>query len=138
MRVAPLALPEVLSDIAQATDTETALKIAGAYGGIRVYIPARPNADHWLTRLVGPEKAQKVSAALVADQGGIDILMPMGPSAAKRARWQRMQRMIDDGLPKRQIARAVGCHERTVQAHRNGSRKTVKPLLAQADLFDKP
>lgn len=137
MRTSPvLQLPEVLCHIAAATDTDTALKIAANYGGIRVYIPARPDADHWLTHLVGAEKALKVCQALVANQGGIDILIPMGPDASKRQRWQRMQRLIDQNHPKRQIARACGTHERTVQRHRNDRAKTVKPLLAQADLFE--
>lgn len=131
-----LPLPEVLAHIAAATDTDTALKIAANYGGIRMYFPARPHEDHWLTHMVGMEKAQKVCQALVADQGGIDILIPMGPDASKRRRWQRMQRLIDQNQPKRQIARACGIHERTVQRHRNDRAKTVKPFLAQADLFE--
>lgn len=136
MRCAALVLPEVLAHIAAATDVETALKIAAGYGGIRVYIPARPSTDHWLTKLVGLKKALAVSAALVADRGGIDILIPMGPDASKRRRWANMKRLIDAGLPKRQIARACQVHERTVQAHRNGTRKTVSPLLSQIDLFE--
>ena len=136
MRSPVLHLPEVLSHIAAATDVDTALKIAAAYGGIRMYFPARPDAGHWLTKLVGPETALKVVGALVADQGGIDILIPMGPDASKRRRWRRMRDLIDLGLPKRQIARSCGVHERTVQAHRNGLYKTVEPSLAQADLFE--
>jgi FixJ family two-component response regulator len=131
-----LPLPEVLAHIAAATDTETALKIASARGGTRVFIPARPTPDHWLTLLVGQARAAAICNALVAAQGGTDVLIPMGPDASQRRRWQRMKDLIDAQLPKRQIARACGVHERTVQAHRNGSRKTVEPLLRQNDLFD--
>ena len=132
-----IPLPEVLAHIAAATDTATALKIAEARGGTRVFIPARPQERHWLSLLVGHVKALAIANALVAAQGGTDILIPMGPDASKRQRWQRMKGLIDEGLPKRQIARACQVHERTVQAHRNGSRKTVEPLLAQSDFFDR-
>lgn len=130
------ALPGVLAEIASCTSTGTALKIAEAHGGTRIYIPAKPDPGHWLSRLVGHADAAAIGASLVAAQGGTDLLIPMGPDASKRRRWLRMKALIDEGLPKRQIARACRVHERTVQAHRNGRRKTVVPLLRQHDLFD--
>lgn len=132
----PVLFPGLLGEIAQATGADTALKIAAVYGGTRIYIPAKPSAAHPLSRLVGHAAALAIGAALVANRTGLDLLIPMGPDASKRHRWRRMAELIDAGLPKRQIARVLRVHERTVQAHRNKARKTVAPVLAQADLFD--
>ena len=129
-------LPGVLAEIAAAAGTAAALAVAEVHGGTRVYIPSRPAPDHWLSQLVGHASALAIGAALVAAQGGLDLLIPMGPDASQRRRWQRMAELIDEGLPKRQIARALKVHERTVQAHRNGGRKTVQLILSQRDLFE--
>ncbi len=129
-------LPGVLAEIAAATTRMTALKVAAAVGGTRVYIPTRPTEDHWLAMLVGHERATAIGAALAPAQGGLDILVPMGPLAQRLSRWRRIKEMIDSNMSKREIARAVGCHERTVQYHRNKALKRVTFALSQLSFFD--
>jgi hypothetical protein len=129
-------LPGVLAEIAAATTRATAFKVAASVGGTRVYIPTRPATDHWLSTLVGHERAMAIGSALAPAQGGLDILVPMGPLAQKLSRWRRMKEMIDSNMPKREIARAIGCHERTVQYHRNKALKRVTFALSQLSLFD--
>lgn len=126
-------LPGILSDIAQCTSTETALAIARAHGGTRVYFPAEPGPDNWLCKLVGVADAKAICARLSASDA---ILIPMGPCHSSRQRWRRMREMLDHGLPKHQIARSLQVHERTVQRHRNAAPKRVANVLAQNDLFE--
>jgi len=138
MHMRPCLPPgSLLSLIAEATSVATALKLADAHGGIRVYLPAAPDAGHWLSALVGHEDACRIGAALKCREQSGHVLIPIGPSASARARWLRVQRLIDEGINKRQIARACGLHERTIQRHRNGGVKTVANMLAQGDLFDR-
>lgn len=133
----PELLPGVLAEIAVVTSTKVALRVAASVGGTRAYFPAKPNAEHWLSKLVGHAAALAIGQALAPAKGGLDILVPMGPQAREVARWRTMHRLIDNGLPKREIARAIGCHERVVQRHRNVEQPRVKQALAQGDFFDK-
>jgi hypothetical protein len=127
-------LPGVLSEMAHATSVASALKVAQAVGGTRVYIPARVQEDHWLCHIVGHADAKAICAAIAPAQSGLDILVPMGPTS-HIMRWRKTQALIDKGLPKREIARAVGIHERGVQRLRNGHLKSVAKALRQGDFF---
>lgn len=130
-------LPGVLAEIAEATSVEVAVKIAQAKGGRRVYIPARPAADHWLSQLVGHANALAIGKAIAPGFGGIDMLIPMGPSHSNAQRWRVMHELIDNGRSKREIAAACGVHERTVQMHRNRREDMcrVDASLRQMPLF---
>lgn len=130
-------LPGVLAEIAEATSVEVAVKIAQAKGGRRVYLPARPAADHWLAQLVGHAAALAIGKAIAPGFGGIDMLIPMGPSHSNAQRWRVMHELIDNGRSKREIAAACGVHERTVQMHRNRREDMarVDASLRQLPLF---
>lgn len=132
----PLHLPEVLAEIAAATSFAVAMKVAAEVGGTRVYIPSRPAAGHWLSALVGHDQALKIGAALAPSQTGLFFIIPLGPFGSRVSRWRRMKELIDSNLTKREIARAIGCHERTVQFHRSGALKRVARTLSQLTLFD--
>lgn len=127
-------LPGVLFEIAEATSYEIAMKLAAAVGGTRVYIPARPAAEHWLCKIVSHQDALAIGAALAPR--GLDIIIPMGRYSSRPSRWRRMKALIDTKLPKREIARAVSVHERTVQRHINQKTRIVADAISQADLFD--
>ena len=129
-------LPGILQEIAEAAGLEAALEIARAKGGTIAYFPARPGPRHWLSAAVGHDKARAIGRALAPGQSGIELLVPMGPSASQAARWRRMRELIDAGGSAAQIARAVGCHSRTVKKHRNGQVPTADAVLAQGDLFE--
>lgn len=129
-------LPGLLAEIAKAAGLDAAMKVAEAKGGVQAYFPARPKASHWLTKCVGPDKAQAIAAQLCSGHGGIELLVPMGPDKSKIAKWRKMRDMIEQGFSKRQIARTCRVHERTVQNHRNNKAVTVTAALAQMDMFD--
>ncbi|MEX2480222.1 MAG: helix-turn-helix domain-containing protein [Gammaproteobacteria bacterium] len=129
-------LPGILQEIAEAAGLAAALEIARVKGGTNAYFPARPGPRHWLSTTVGHDKALTIGRALAPGQSGIELLVPMGPSASQAARWRRMRELIDAGASAAQIARAVGCHARTAKKHRNGQVPTADALLAQGDLFE--
>lgn len=108
-------LPEVLRLVAEATSFACAMKLAQACGGTRVYIPARPKEHHWLVKLLGQSDATRVAEALVPAQSGMDILIPMGSHASLAAKHRRAACLIDNGHSKRETARAVGLHQRSVE-----------------------
>ncbi|WP_434147942.1 Mor transcription activator family protein [Methylocaldum gracile subsp. desertum] len=56
-------LPRVLQEIASLVGPENAVKIARAYGGVRLYVPRRMKPDHPLAELVGFENARALSTA---------------------------------------------------------------------------
>jgi hypothetical protein len=125
-------LPGVLGEIAHVTSIATAIAIARK--GTRIHLPAKPKPDHWLSVLVGQGEAQKIADAITLGIA-MDVLIPMGPTS-HIMRWRNIQGMIDKGLPKREIARACGTHERVVQRMRNGHLKSVQKALRQGDFFN--
>lgn len=130
------SLPGLLAEIAEVAGLEAALQVAGSRGGILSYFPARPKENHWLSLCVGPEKAQVIAAHLASGHGGVELLVPIGPSKSKIARWRKIRDMIEAGHSKRVIARVCGVHERTVQNHRNNKVVTLNASLDQLDMFE--
>ncbi len=128
-------LPELLREIAAATDYRTAAAVAGHFGGREIYLPEKLREDHPLARALGWEKACAVANAIKTGNG-CRVLIPMGPYASRVTRWRRVKAMIDEKRPRTQIASACGVHIRTVQRHRTGAAPTVKATLRQRDLFD--
>jgi len=130
------ALPGILAEIAEIAGRDAALAVAKAKGGTQAYFPTRPGPNHWLSKCVGLENARAIGRELGTGHGGVELLVPMGPSATKAAIWRKMHEMIDAGHSKATIARTCNVHVRTVQLHRNGKVKTAESLLDQSDLFD--
>lgn len=129
-----MPLPNLLAEIAAIAGLKSALAIARAKGGARAYFPSHPGPGHWLSHLVGLDTARKIGEHLATGQGGVELEVPLGPILSQRARWQKMQDMRAQGYSKPRIARALGCHEKTVQRVVNGQRKTVAAQLAQGEL----
>jgi len=100
-----------------ATDYATALAIARAKGGQRVYFTARPSASFWLVKLIGMDKARKVGEALCPAYSGLELDVPIG-RATFQFRRAEVERMTLDGASKMIIAEHLGVHYRTVQYHR--------------------
>jgi hypothetical protein len=128
-------LPEVLREIAEAAGVEAALKVASEKGGTRAYFPAKPAPDHWLSDLVGLDKARTIGKVLAPGQSGIELEVPMGPNMSQARRWKLIHNMAASHS-KPAIARAAGCHYKTVQRILNGKRRTVSLIISQGDLFE--
>lgn len=114
------SLPGLLGTIADIVGPEIALEIARSHGGTRISIPPRAEADHWLTKLVGIETADRICRGLATMdaegkmRGVTQEIMPLGPaSLLKRARMQARE-ALDGGTSAREAARQAGLHERTI------------------------
>lgn len=120
-------LPAVLEEIAEVAGVDAAWTIAHAKGGQQVFIPADAPSEHWLTKLVGRDAAQKICDHFRANGRGDDILIPMASAARRREAWQRA---LESGGTANQTASVLGVHRRTVFRHRKRQRNED-----QGDLF---
>lgn len=109
-------LPGILSSIAAAAGEEAALAIAKARGGTQIYVPPEPEADHWLSQLVGHEAAIAIGQRLTWGVAGVRVVVPL-------ATGPRIDRLIDAGLSERAIALETGSTIRTVRRRRAQLRK---------------
>jgi hypothetical protein len=134
MRAYPY-LPELLAEIAEVAGLDAALAVARAKGGVKVYFPHNPMADHWLSQTVGHSVALAICNQITAGSQGIHLDVPLGPSLSRAAKWRGMKRMRAEGKSNSEIARTYGCYYKTVQRVVNGRFKTVNLALAQQNLF---
>jgi len=108
----------ILAVVAKAGGPEAARKLQEAAGGTEIYIPKRAAPDHWLVSLIG----EAAFAAVLAELGHGDIGVPTGRADAWRRRRQRIAELDAQGKSATEIARAVGCDERTVRRVRSEAR----------------
>ena len=89
--------------------------LAEAFGGTRLYVPAKLTADHDIVRAVGAEAAERLSQRLAPDY----VTVPLAREI--RARHYRAL-----GQSKAQVARRLGMTE-------NGVQKLLKRAGSPAD-----
>lgn len=112
------ALPALLAEIAEIAGVEAALAIARVKGGTRAYFPARPGADHWLVAAVGADTASLVCRELVANQTGVHLDVPLGPTGTLAAARRLAAELDAAGASAATIARSAGLTDRTVRRMR--------------------
>lgn len=101
-------LPGVLGEIARVAGEDAALKVARRFGGTRVYFPAEPGPDHWLTQLVDREAALAIGEHLTGGfSGGLRIDLPVGRFGHQEGPRAKVDRMIREGASERDIALAT-------------------------------
>lgn len=110
-----------MTRLADRLGAERAAAVIDAAGGARLTIPA--DLDHYretgaLERLVGRELA----VLLVLHFGGSTIYVPTG-GGKRYTRLADIVRMTAEGMSARQIARQIGCSDRTVYARRAAARR---------------
>ena len=101
-------LPQVLDEIARIAGEEAAHLVAEAVGGIQVYIPPVPDADHWLTKLVGRESALKIADHFTGGFGGRRLEIPLHDTGFMASAQAKCDAMLLAGRSERDIARACG------------------------------
>lgn len=124
-------LPKLLMELRSVIGHNAMARLAIAYGGTDVYIPALLPADedHWLIATIGSTAAQKLvehysisrssSVARYDPRYGRGCLLkiPKGPKEL------RIEPLIAAGLSGPEIARKLGIHERTVRLHKQQMRE---------------
>lgn len=86
-------------------------RLLDQWGGLPIYVPRAPAADHPLVVIAGAEAA----AALAAAYGGERILMPLGARRRRDELARRVRELRAAGLNNCEIARRLGIHLRSVQ-----------------------
>jgi len=104
-------LPGVLAEIAELIGEEAALALAKAFGGTTVLIRKSVVDGDPMAAVVGLEAARRISREI--GWGNIEI-----PLARHWMMKNEILRLLDQKLSESAIARAVGCHGRTVRRHR--------------------
>lgn len=118
-------LPPTLRRIAEVAGMTAAVQLAHDHGGTEIYIRKKLDGEHILVRSVGMR-----AAALILDALGAGALeVPMGPSCYGRQLSRAIAARLAAGHSESQIARALGCHIRTVRRHR------ANLPASQLDLF---
>jgi hypothetical protein len=96
----------ILDEIAEVIGEEAALRLARAFGGIELYVPAKVGHNHPITVAIGAEAA----ATLVEHYHGTEISI-----ARTGERHHRVRALASTGrLTKKAIARETGYTERWV------------------------
>lgn len=131
---APAApLPQVLDEIARIAGEEAARLVAEAVGGVQVYIPPAPDADHWLTRLLGRESALRIADHFTGGFGGRRLEIPLANTGFMACAQAKCDAMLLAGRSERDIARACGYTIRGVRKRR--ARLKMLRDTRQGDLF---
>lgn len=120
-------LPALLAEIAEVAGLEAALKLARARGGTEVHIPARPKPGHWLIEAVGDDAAKKLCAHFAVRRGGVTLMLPLGPTGSIAELRRKADRMIAEGRPNAEIARAVGYTTRAIERRKARLRERADP-----------
>lgn len=136
-------LPGILSEIAAIVGEKSALLIAHEKGGGRCNFPAVPGSDHWLSKLIGHDKAKRLCKELSLGSADSDRLrgiyadIPLGPAATRAITHRTIDKLAREGKSHDAIARTCGVSRRTVQ-RRLGDNLSADPDRRQPDLFDLP
>ena len=133
MKHTPASLPGVLGDIARVAGVEAALTLAEARGGTQIYVPPKPDADHWLSKLVGEDAAIAIADELTCGVGPLRVDLPSGPRGFMALKRAEVDRMIAAGESERDIALATGYTSRGIRKRRA---RLAKRDDRQANLFD--
>ena len=123
-------LPQILKEIAEAINLDTALKLAEAKGGQRISIPGRIGPDHWLVDVMGMDNA-KAFCKYFTNGSRIHLDVPFGPTSTHARREVLIARLIKEGKSANEIAAAVHVTRRTIFAKlaRYNSRAAKLPLF---------
>lgn len=99
--------PGAWSGIQALIGEDLATQLSANLGGARLYIPRFAGPQHPLTQAVGDRAAAMIVAAMAGDE--LDVPIGLGRDA-------RIAQLREAGQTVNQIAVAVNCSRRTVQA----------------------
>lgn len=115
----------LLNRIADVAGDRAALLLGREKACQLIYIPQRPAANHWLTKLVGREAA----LALGREFAGQKLLIPPALAGQKRRRAHAIAEMTDKGYSINSIAASLGVARSTVIDRRRYARREDEDSL---------
>lgn len=105
-------LPMSIRDIAETYDLRLVVRLVQEFGGVRVKVPWKFQEGCELDKRLGSEDAQKIIEHCCGDS--IDVPRSLLP---KEARAEIIYRMFENGDKQADMAREVGCTDRTVRRY---------------------
>lgn len=118
-------LPPKLAEIAEVIGVEAALKLSGAWPGIRLHVPKRISAIHAISVAIGLKPAQQ----LCEIYGGSDVVIPMASRAHKARLILTILEELDAGAKAPELARKYGVHQFTIYRFAGDRRRTEQREL---------
>lgn len=109
-------LPGVIGIVADQLGEGAALRLAGEFGGQRLYIDRFPRQDHKIARAVGME----ISRVLSAEFGGENIEIPRAAAVVDGSIYRRDE-ILSSSESVNSLARRLGCTERRVRQVRSSA-----------------
>ncbi|MEJ0012811.1 MAG: helix-turn-helix domain-containing protein [Bauldia sp.] len=105
----------LLDEIAAAVGLKAALILCAEKGGTRIYVPSRADEGHWLVALLGRDAADRLCQHFATAVGGMHVKVPNGPRGTLAEARATILKMIAENRTIREIARASGYTERSVE-----------------------
>lgn len=126
-------LPELLEEIAGRFGEGVMLRLAGDFGGTRIYVPAPKSIgpDHVLARSLGLAAARGVAERY--GPGHVEI--PLGPTASGPRCRRAALLALEENRSVREAARKAGMTERTIWRLKRRAKKRAGRGARQGDLF---
>ncbi len=104
-------LPESLQELGGLIGLGSALDLADAYAGIRLYVPGKATADHTIARVIGFDNLK----VLCAHFGETPMRLPKIDKAIKQIKRHLVLEMKEDGKSNSCIALTLNYTERHVE-----------------------
>ena len=90
---------------------EVACQLMAHFGGLKIYIPQKPEETHILFPLLGVAQLGVLCRAL----GGTYVEIPRNQARLRQMQRQRIHQLRSEKMTQAQIAHKVGCTERWVR-----------------------
>lgn len=125
-------LPGLLGEIEALCGQRAALLIQREYGGRPMVVPADPRRtpEAALCRLIGVKAAEAIAEEIGTGRFNVPIGQFSNLRKAQAAQTRQIAALDAEGASLAKIAQSVGCHQRTVERHRQRERER------DPDLFD--
>jgi hypothetical protein len=107
-------LPPRLREFVRLIGLPATLRLVEHYGGLRIYIPARPAPDHPFAELIGFDKLSVLSAEYAVDGTGLRFVLPKAQRAFDAIRNEQIRTDFSTGKSVRALATEHRLVERQV------------------------
>lgn len=136
MMYAPGAIPEhhlpaSVRELVEVIGLAAALAIVEARGGVRLSVPTKATAEHWLAELIGLEALE----ALVAVYAREEIEVPRCAAALRTLQERRIVAEFERGASNAELARKYQYTERGIRKLRRRVEGEIQGETAQGSLF---
>ncbi|RMG56332.1 MAG: DNA transposition protein [Gammaproteobacteria bacterium] len=124
-------LPASVRELVDVIGLPAALAIVEARGGVRLTVPSRASAEHWLADLIGLEALEKLVAVYAREE----IEVPRCAAALRALRAREIVAEFERGASNAELARKYHYTERGIRKLRRRVEAETRRGLCQPSLF---